>query len=319
MSISKNKLLYHADRLAGDYRPITADVFITNYCNLKCDFCTYNRWELDENSTYMRFEDFKAYAERLLELGVKGIILTGGGEPTINKDFDKITAWLEENKIHYGINTNGVVFKKIKPDYIKVSLDGYDKQSYIDIKGVDRFDEARNTIRQFAEWKKEHSPNTALGVQKIVVDYEEIEKFYEANKDLDFDYMVFRPMESTQGKFYADVSARSIFSSIRTIKRLQEKDNRVVMNYKWAKLHTTFDICEAHWSQIALNERGEVIYCCHKPYEIVGHILDDDILQKYSEAKTNMSMCDVPCRLTAPNEFMRELRLCGNSGDANFI
>lgn len=64
--------------------------------------------------------------------------------------------------------------------------------------------------------------------------------------------------------------------------------------------------CVASWAQIALNEKGEVMYCCHKPYEVVGHIMDEDILEKKAGAKTDMRMCDIPCRMTAPNAFVAE-------------
>lgn len=63
----------------------------------------------------------------------------------------------------------------------------------------------------------------------------------------------------------------------------------------------------AEWAQIALNEKGEVMYCCHKPYQIVGHILDPDILEKKNRATTDMSGCDIPCRMTGPNAAVREL------------
>ena len=43
------------------------------------------------------------------------------------------------------------------------------------------------------------------------------------------------------------------------------------------------------------------MYCCHKPYEVVGHVLDPDILEKKESFRTNMAACDVPCRMTAPN------------------
>lgn len=116
------------------------------------------------------------------------------------------------------------------------------------------------------------------------------------------DYIVYRPVESTLGEYYKRPGALlDAIHSLEKINELKEKDERVVENYKWNNLSTRFEKCSAHWAQIALNEKGEVIYCCHKPYEVVGHILDDDILQKYAAAKTNMSMCDIPCRMTAPN------------------
>lgn len=38
----------------------------------------------------------------------------------------------------------------------------------------------------------------------------------------------------------------------------------------------------------------------------MGKILDKDILGKKRKAKTDISMCDVPCRLSAPNAFMEQ-------------
>ena len=64
----------------------------------------------------------------------------------------------------------------------------------------------------------------------------------------------------------------------------------------------------AAWAQIAVNERGEVMFCCHKPYEVVGHIMDEDILTKKAAAVTDMCECDIPCRMTAPNMWMAAMR-----------
>ena len=89
-----------------------------------------------EQKDYMSFEKFQIYTNILLKNGIKGIILTGGGEPTLNPDFDKITKWLEENHIPYGINTNFNIFKACKPKYLKISLDAYDEESYFKIRGV---------------------------------------------------------------------------------------------------------------------------------------------------------------------------------------
>lgn len=307
-AINDSKLLYHLDRVKGDFRPITADVFLTNYCNNKCSWCTYNRWEIDESSYGVSFEDFVKNTERLLELGVHGIILTGGGEPTINKDFDRITSYLEERDIPYGINTNFNRLRFFKPDYLKVSLDGYDEDSYENVRNVRAYERVRRNIKVYGEWKKENSPTTNLGIQMVVTDSDTVMRFYEANKELPVDYMVYRPVESTNGAYYDNAkNMEDAVKTIRLVEELAKTDKRVVLNYKWNLVHKRFASCVAHWAQIALDEKGNVIYCCHKPYEIVGHIMEDNILEKYSEAHTNMKMCDVPCRLTAPNMLMEKI------------
>ena len=302
----------HVDRILGGHRPITADVFLTNYCNNRCPYCTYNRWERDPGARFMSFEDFRTYAERLRELGVMGIILSGGGEPTLAPDFDRIAEWLMAEGFHWGINTNFNIFKYIEPDYLKVSLDGWDEASYIRSRGVDAYAKVRENIREYARLKS----RTRLGIQMVATSAEAVNRFYRANHDLDVDYISFRPVESTYGKYYKD--NRTEVDEIQTaITKLMSIDPRVVRNFKWDLLDQQEKSCTAQWAQIAVNEAGQVMYCCHKPYQIVGHIMDPDILEKKAKAVTNMHMCDIPCRMTAPNMFVSQLY--AQREDAAFI
>lgn len=299
MAIDSLKLIRHLDRFKT-HEPITADVFITNYCNNKCPYCTYRRWELEPGARYMHFEDFVKYTQRLLWFGVKGIILTGGGEPTLNPDFNKITEYLEKNEIDYGINTNFCEYRYFRPNYLKVSLDGYDRESYIKKRGVDRYDDVIANIKKYAENKDKSKTN--LGVQMVVTDINDIEPFYNSVKDIDLDYIVYRPVESTNRCYYSDTDLKTFVPIfIKYLNSFKRKDERIVVNSKWGQLDQRFKTCVANWAQIALDECGNVIYCCHKPYEIVGHIMDDDIMEKREAFRTNMCTCDVPCRLTASN------------------
>ena len=299
MAIDSLKLIRHIERFT-EQTPITADVFLTNFCNNKCPYCTYHRWSLDPGARYMAYEDFVKYSTRLFELGVKGIILTGGGEPTINPDFDQITKWLENNGIRYGINTNFNVFKDFSPTYLKVSLDGYDEQSYKLKRGVHTYSRVIENIKKYRENGKHK--DTSFGVQIVVNDLSEIERFYEGVKGLDVDYIVYRPIESTYRCAYTDNDIQTTIPVLtKHIQSIARLDKRVVMNSKWTQLDVFPKQCSANWAQIALDEKGNVIYCCHKPYEIVGHIMDADILEKKRQFKTDISKCDVPCRLTASN------------------
>lgn len=297
----------HIGRMLGDKRPVTADIFLNNYCNNACPYCTYKRWELDSDAYYMRYDDFVKYAERLLEIGVLGFILTGGGEPTISRDFKAITNWLQDRRIHYGINTNFNKLVYIKPDYLKVSLDAWDEDSYERKRGVRQYETVRENIKKYAAWKKENSQNTSLGIQCVVQSVEDINKFYLANSDLPVDYIVFRPQESTGGSVYTGINISDIVSKVKgSVSKLAEKDKRVTLNFKWNLIGVQETSCLASWAQIALNEKGEVMYCCHKPYQVIGNILDPDILEKKNNARTDMRTCDIPCRMTAPNRFVAQ-------------
>ena len=306
-SITENKMLAHLDRILIDQRPITADIFLDNYCNNNCSYCTYKRWEFDDDARYMSFEDFKKYAERLRELGVLGFIFSGGGEPSISKDFDKIIKWMDKQGYKWGINTNFVRYFEGKPQYIKVSLDAWDKQSYEEKRGIDAYETVCDNIQRFAK-KKEAS--TQLGIQLIAMSTHDVFRFYEANRDLPVDYIVIRPVESTCGRYYSEYRAEEERPEyiIEAIREIAEDDERVLLNYKWNMLTTRQSSCTAQWAQIAVNEIGEVMYCCHKPFQIVGHIMDENILEKKHLAHTDMNMCDVPCRLTAPNYLVNTIQ-----------
>lgn len=314
--ISNNKIIYNIENILSR-KPITADIFLNSACNNKCPYCTYARYK-QRSSSYMTFEDFTRNITILLANGVKGVILTGGGEPTISPDFDKITKWLETYSIPYGINTNFNVFKAIKPNYLKISLDGYDRESYQKARGVDKYDTVISNIKEYLIYKHSSKLNTAVGIQTVATNVEDVVRFYEAHKKLDVDYFNIRPMESTCGEYYQDAHARNERIAILSyLQDIHEKDSRVCINYKWHEVKTQFDKCYANFSQIAINENSEVMYCCHKPYEIIGKLTDSDIWEKREKYQTNMQMCDVPCRLTAPNNFIQSIQEAPN--DAAFI
>lgn len=313
-NIIENKLLYNLDYIV-EQKPLTADIFLTNYCNNRCPYCAYARYEdRREKGAYMSYDDFVKYAERLLGLGVKGFILTGGGEPTINPDFDRIAKWLEDHGISYGINTNFNKLKFFKPNYLKVSFDAWSDESYKTKRGVEKYEVVRANLIAYRTWQRRESPNTSLGIQVLVQTMDDVNLFYEANKDLDVDYIVFRPVESKQAIYYKDHSADEF---IARLEELAKNDPRITINYKWYKLDAHVAECYANANQIALTQTGDVIYCCHKPYDVVGHVMDADIMEKKRNHKTDMSMCDVPCRLTGANLFME--KILGGCKDSDFI
>lgn len=312
--IDDNKLIFNMKNVFYKL-PITADIFLTNFCNNHCNYCTYGRWDkLSRKPRYMTYDKFIEYVQILLQFNVKSIILTGGGEPTLNPDFEKITTYLEKNHIPYGVNTNFNILKKIAPKYLKVSLDASNPKQYKVIRGVDRYTQVIKNIQAYRIWQKENNVPTKLEIQCVVKDYADLD-FYYAHKDLDVDYIIFRPLESTQAQYYKNKN--NVAPILDKLERIQCRDKRVVINYKFNRIGYTPRECIANFAQIALDEQGNVMYCCHKPYEIIGHITEKDILKKKLQYKTNMSKCDVPCRLTGCNYLLDKAK--EHTSDSMFI
>lgn len=153
-----------------------------------------------------------------------------------------------------------------------------------------------------------------LEIQCVVKDYADLD-FYYAHKDLDVDYIIFRPVESTQAQYYKNKNNVALI--LDKLERIQCRDKRVVINYKFNRIGYIPRECISNFAQIALDEQGNVMYCCHKPYEIVGHITEKDILKKKLQYKTNMSKCDVPCRLTGCNYLLDKAK--EHTSDSMFI
>lgn len=198
--IRESKLQGYIERVNGVKRPITADIFLTDYCNEKCAYCRYAH----KTGKYMKFEDFVKYSERLTELGVQSFILTGGGEPTINPDFKKITDYLEGKGIPYGINTNMQVLRKCHPVFMKISVDTGDSEKYKELRGVDGLKRTLKNIEEYCDYRRKESIDTKVGVQCVCMDKENVISFYETIKNLDVDYIYFRPYEGKESKVTAE-------------------------------------------------------------------------------------------------------------------
>lgn len=302
--IRVNKLSGYVERVRCDHRPITADIFLTDYCNARCGYCRYNH----ETGRYIKFEDFKKYANRLISLGVNAIILTGGGEPTINPDFNKITKWLEDKNIPYGINTNLIKSIECSPVFLKVSIDAGDKERYKALRGVDKVDTVLSNLEGFINYKKKNSLNTKIGVQCVAINKEDLISFYNRVKIYDVDYIYIRPLEAICGNNITNVDVQQWLKDVH--------DNRINVSFKFGLKDYRPAKCYANWSVITVNCDGGVPYCCHFPNNIVGNIMDDDILIKKAKYVVDMKKCEIPCRLSGANYY---LEMTDIEDDAMFV
>lgn len=115
------KFWRHSDQMNAfkDEKPnsiISTHISPEGACNLKCPYCsvtyrdTHNRIPLQRIKNYVL--DLKSY-------GLKAVILTGGGEPTLYKEFNELVEWLHSQNLSIGLITNGTQTKKIKNEVLK--------------------------------------------------------------------------------------------------------------------------------------------------------------------------------------------------------
>jgi MoaA/NifB/PqqE/SkfB family radical SAM enzyme len=132
------KLLHHPEALR-DLRsrrnhPIVLHIMPTEVCNLRCVFCSVaQRGEDGRLHKDLSLEQVSHVTGVLVPMGLKAVILSGGGEPTI---YPRINALLEQvfdAGLQVGIITNGIALGvKIRPDllnrltWVRVSINTLD-------------------------------------------------------------------------------------------------------------------------------------------------------------------------------------------------
>ena len=156
------KAAWHLDRIE-DMRmgrptvPIELQLILSDLCNHDCHFCAYRA------SNGLSSERFVEYAEdgtrnhnpnRMIErgkameilddaasAGVKSVIFTGGGEPSVHPEHMEIYAHALDLGLECSLNTNGVLFRKGWEDilprftYVRFSVDAGNSMEYASVRG----------------------------------------------------------------------------------------------------------------------------------------------------------------------------------------
>ncbi len=111
-----------------DSYPLCAEIDLTNICDHKCKWC-WNAGFMSSTPTSLKSKIVFPLLDELKECGVKHLLFSGGGEPTLHTSFDKIIKYAKCLDFSIGVVTNGEnVLKKLHTlntcvDNIEISLD----------------------------------------------------------------------------------------------------------------------------------------------------------------------------------------------------
>lgn len=172
--------------------PINVELDLSDRCNLKCTHCAFVHIRRDCDMSIGIVENI---VSQLVCSGIQAVTLTGGGEPTMNPDFEKIVFAISQHHISIGMYTNGIKFYPDafnKMEWVYISLDAWNKRDFQRIKGVDCFGKVVHTIAKFAEIKRE----TTLGLGFLLngLNFQNVQQMAELGQDLQVDYVQFRPV-----------------------------------------------------------------------------------------------------------------------------
>lgn len=125
------KLFFHQEAMQklrdGKGMPIVSHIMPTDVCNAKCAFCSVG----ERPGDVMPFLHIVEYLKQLTPLGLKAVIISGGGNPILYRcketgtDFNGLVAHIHGLGLQIGLITNGMPLAHfaVKPDASK-PIDG---------------------------------------------------------------------------------------------------------------------------------------------------------------------------------------------------
>lgn len=293
--IASDKLKFHPRNVAefletGFASPISVQFQITNRCRFRCIYCDKVLNDLESVVT----DEFIA---RLLSLGVKSMVLTGG-EPVIYRKFREDVPRLAE-AFKLGLVTTLCEYQPLVEthfEWVKVSMDTVDDKTFRKIKrgpGIAR------TLNNLEKLYRNKRPDMPLGTQ-IVLTHEnkqggDIQEFIERVQD-HCDYIQIRPIESVELYEYSE-------SDYELLERIKDQYPKVTISDKFW-LNQTPTNCHARWSQMLIDVDHNVMLCCNRVEELIGSIYDEDIIEKNRQYQVDFSKCYRSCVLSCSNNYL---------------
>jgi MoaA/NifB/PqqE/SkfB family radical SAM enzyme len=200
-----------SDRGIPMFSPVSINMDLTSACNYACPFCVDSK--LINAGKTLTLEKVKKTIDTLHFHGLLSVILIGGGEPTLHKDFEEIVRYIKGKRLQIGIVTNGSRLEKIETivealeekDWIRISIDAAGEEVFKDLH-LPKTQVTLIGILEKARKVKRKNPVISLGYSFVIVwegveingkrlrpNMEEMARSVELAREFSFDYVSFKP------------------------------------------------------------------------------------------------------------------------------
>lgn len=199
------------NRRPPDFGPLSINLDLTSACNFSCPHCVDSK--IINTGEYLRLGDVKRTIDVLHSHGLLSVILLGGGEPTLHRDFEEIVRSIKGKGLQLGIVTNGSRLGKVakvtrllgKKDWVRISIDAAREETFRSLH-LPRNHVTLSRILKKAKEIKEINPLVSLGYSFVIVwrgieingdelspNIDEIPEAVNLARDHSFDFISFKP------------------------------------------------------------------------------------------------------------------------------
>lgn len=291
------KILHYSDRIKplveSGQMPIPAMVSFdfANSCNHTCDWCSWQKHRREEGG-FLDDHIFASVVNDMLQLGIKGSEVCGGGEGLLHPSAHKFIRTLGSIS-DLLLVTNGSLLTKSDADFckvIRVSLDAATQQTHEKLHHAKDFNQIIQNVKMASKITK-----VGLGFLIHPENYREIPSFSQLARDIGCRFVQIRPCftdypevkEKVGFDWFDWVNTNNVphlFSNyfeinslIEQAKLLETEDFKVYATlYKTKpKQEWKFNKCYASWFNPLISPTGGVWICCERrgvPDSLIGTI-----------------------------------------------
>ncbi len=335
---SQIKMFCHYDRLYeyfkyGDTYPIFMEINLTDKCNLECEWC------ISDNRTYTDTLDtatLKTFMKDFKKCGGKAITFSGGGEPTLHKDFTELVNYAKKIGLELGLMTNGFFSKKLVPiigdnfKWCRISLDTVNKEKYLKWKKKDAVDRILDNIKELYKYPLKLGVNCNVSMEMSVEDIENL-----INTTINMcEYLQFRPILP---RFFKD---EEIKLNMDVWNHLEKYKDNSKINFSYDKFKDLssnnffpFESCEGHYFSPILNANGDICVCMYHPNDsrfVFGNINENNFIDIWNSKERTEKIdnlrkldyyneCQVCCKLFELNKLVEFIKNPNPNSDINFL
>lgn len=247
---SSLKAAWHIEKIARlrdglQIVPSHVQLIISDLCNQNCHFCAYR---MDGGFSTENFGEMKVgeliknpnrripkdkaieILNDCVDVGVKAVQFTGGGEPTAHPDHISIFEIARGLGLKVGLVTNGLVMREpevlANMDWVRISLDAGTAETYEKIRESKGFNKVLNNVRTLVDL----DTPCVIGMGFVVTreNWEEIPRTCSLVKELGVSYIRIAAMFSEEGSEYYKGIGFDITMMLEAVKVLEDDNFKVV-------------------------------------------------------------------------------------------
>ncbi len=313
------KVLVHLERLNTNARyPICAEIHPTSHCPHDCVWC-YNKAERHANPNQIVFDDVARILPEMVARGLKAVQITGGGEPLVYHSIEELFELCNQLKLETALETNGELLDKALPHlgqnwkYVRISLDAYDKDSYVLTRGVTEYrpwgavyDKVMDNLYRLIRTKRLAGLKfrVVLGyvVHDLNYDQQRMIRFFDECEEAGVDLIQIRP------DFTDPASTRFAFDEIMK-SALAYKNLKITVSTKAVRPYG-YGHCYGSMLSTVLYYTNKMVACCMQPNVELGD-LSEPFATIWKRAVGDILEIDtencLPCRFHNSNVLLNKL------------